>query len=305
MLTSHLARRLAPRGLSTYSALMIGLGMLANPAWSASAADLEAVLSTLPLPPDIDPPTEASLKQGLPRKRLVLGKPVADGDLQSGFGMRRHPIFRSSKMHTGVDWSARFGAPILSAGDGTVIKAEWAAGYGRRVEIQHADGVVTAYSHMSRFGTDIAPGTQVRQGQVIGFVGSTGLSTGPHLHYEVVVNGHFVDPMDIYVPGGASVAAKAGKTPSPPTGQAGIVPAERAAALQTRQSPAAKGRAALAASLAQPPLKAVQSVKHAPVRQAGAAPIQPLRRNERWAEYERRMRSIQSKVTASTLMIMR
>jgi hypothetical protein len=235
----------------------------------------------------------------------MLGKPVADGDLRSGFGMRRHPIIHSSKMHTGVDWAARLGAPILSAGEGTVITAQWAAGYGRRVEIQHADGVVTTYSHMSRFGTDITPGTQVRQGQVIGFVGSTGLSTGPHLHYEVLINGQFVDPMDIYVPGGASVAAKAGTTPSPPTGQAAIVPAERAMALQARQSPAAKSSAVPAAPLAQPSFKVVQSVKHAPVRQAAAAPIQPLRRNERWAEYERRMRSIQSKVTASTLMIMR
>jgi murein DD-endopeptidase MepM/ murein hydrolase activator NlpD len=213
---------------------MISLGTLAGPARSTPAPDLEAVLSALPLPPDINPPTETSLKEGAPLKKLVLGKPVAEGDLRSGFGIRRHPILRASKMHTGVDWAARLGAPILSAGDGTVIRAEWATGYGRRVEIQHADGVVTTYSHMARFGMDIEPGSQVRQGQVIGFVGSTGLSTGPHLHFEVLVNGSFVDPMDIYAPGGMWVAVRVQKKTSPVAGQGVTTPAEPIAELQTR-----------------------------------------------------------------------
>src|SRR4051794_14272992 len=224
--------RLASRGLPSCCALMVGLSALANPGWSTPAVDVEAVLSTLPRPPDIDPPTFASaappeevFAARSSRKKLVLGKPVADGNLQSGFGMRRHPILGSSRMHTGVDWVTRIGALIMAAGDGAVIKAERAVGYGLRVEIQHGDGVVTTYSHMSRFGRDIAPGTEVRQGQVIGFLGSTGLSTGPHLHYEVVVNGHFVDPMEIYVPEGASVAAKV-ETTSPADEQAAITPAE-------------------------------------------------------------------------------
>ena len=136
MLTGRPARL----SLSAFCSLMVGPGMLASPAWAAPVTNVEAVLSTLPLPPDVGPPTVTTLKEGLPPKKLMLGKPVADGDLRSGFGVRRHPIFRSSKMHTGVDWAARLGAPILSAGDGTVITAEWAAGYGRRVEIQHADG---------------------------------------------------------------------------------------------------------------------------------------------------------------------
>src|SRR4051794_21074016 len=215
---------------------MLSLSTLDNPGWPTPAADVEAVLSTLPLPPDIDTPTFASaapleevFAARSSRKKLVLGKPVADGRLQSGFGLRRHPILGFSRMHTGVDWVTRIGAPILSAGDGAVIKAEWAVGYGLRAEIQHADGVVTTYSHMSRFGSDIAPGTEVRQGQVIGFLGSTGLSTGPHLHYEVMVNGQFVDPMEIYVPEGASVA-KVEKTTSPADEQAAIIPAERSAA---------------------------------------------------------------------------
>jgi murein DD-endopeptidase MepM/ murein hydrolase activator NlpD len=135
-------------------------------------------------------------------KKFLIRKPIADGQLRSGFGYRRHPILGYSKMHTGVDWSNRIGTPIMAAGNGTVIKSEWDSGYGRRIEVQHANGYVTAYSHLSAFARGIAPGARVRQGQVIGYVGSTGLSTGPHLHYEVVVNGHFVDPMKIRVPRG-------------------------------------------------------------------------------------------------------
>ena len=307
--------RLASRDLLSCCALMLSLSTLANPGWSTPAVDVEAVLSTLPLPPDIDPPTFASA--ALPEevfaarsshKKLVLAKPVDDGDLRSGFGLRRHPILGFSKMHTGVDWATRLGAPIMAAADGAVIKAEWALGYGLRVEIQHADVVVTTYSHLSRFGSDIAPGTEVRQGQVIGFVGSTGLSTGPHLHYEVIFNGQFVDPMEImeiYVPEGASVAAKVEKTTSPADEQAAISPAERIAALQTRQSPAAQASAALAAPLKQPSRKPGQSAEHPPLQRIAAAPTQHLKRDERRAEHDRRMRSIQSKVTASTLMIMR
>jgi murein DD-endopeptidase MepM/ murein hydrolase activator NlpD len=100
-------------------------------------------------------------------------------------------------MHTGVDWAAPRGTPIVSAGNGTVIKAARESGYGNRVEIQHANGYITTYNHMSGFARGMREGLRVRQGQVIGFLGSTGLSTGPHLHYEVIVNGNFVDPMRI------------------------------------------------------------------------------------------------------------
>ncbi|MDP3410005.1 M23 family metallopeptidase [Bosea sp. (in: a-proteobacteria)] len=135
-------------------------------------------------------------------KKFLLRKPIAEGEMRSGFGMRYHPIMRYSKMHTGIDWSNRIGTPILAAGNGTVIKAEWDSGYGRRIELQHANGYVTTYSHQSAFAKGIAPGVKVRQGQVIGYLGSTGLSTGPHLHYEVLVNGNFVNPMKIRVPRG-------------------------------------------------------------------------------------------------------
>lgn len=135
-------------------------------------------------------------------KKFLLRKPIADGELRSGFGMRYHPIMRYSKMHTGIDWANKIGTPILAAGNGTVLKAGWSSGYGKHTEIQHANGYVTTYSHQSNFAAGIVPGAKVRQGQVIGYLGSTGLSTGPHLHYEVLVNGNFVNPMKIRVPRG-------------------------------------------------------------------------------------------------------
>lgn len=142
-------------------------------------------------------------------KKFLIRKPIADGVLRSGFGYRRHPILRYSKMHTGVDWANRIGTPIVAAGNGTVLKAEWDSGYGRRIELQHTNGYVTAYSHQSRFASGIRPGARVRQGQVIGYVGSTGLSTGPHLHYEVMINGRFVDPMKIRLPRGRELDGRA------------------------------------------------------------------------------------------------
>lgn len=141
-------------------------------------------------------------EQGRSLKKFLIRKPIADGIMRSGFGYRRHPILGYAKLHTGVDWANPIGTPIVAAGNGTVIKAEWDSGYGRRVEVQHINGYVTTYNHMSRFARGVSSGARVRQGQVIGYVGSTGLSTGAHLHYEVIINGHFVDPMKIRVPRG-------------------------------------------------------------------------------------------------------
>jgi murein DD-endopeptidase MepM/ murein hydrolase activator NlpD len=140
---------------------------------------------------------------GKSAKKFLVRKPMGGGVFRSGFGPRKHPILGYVRQHTGVDWAESTGAPIFAAGNGTVLKAEWdRGGYGRRVEIQHLNGYMTAYSHMSGFARGIQSGSKVRQGQVIGYVGNTGLSTGPHLHYEVMINGNFVDPMRIRLPRG-------------------------------------------------------------------------------------------------------
>ena len=139
---------------------------------------------------------------GKSAKKFLVRKPVGVGIMRSGFGFRRHPILGFSKMHTGVDWAAPYGTPIFASGNGVVEKVGWEGGYGKYIRVKHNNGYETAYGHMSAFARGIEPGTRVRQGQVIGFVGSTGLSTGAHVHYEIVVNGRFVDPMRIRLPRG-------------------------------------------------------------------------------------------------------
>jgi len=139
---------------------------------------------------------------GKSAKKFLVRKPVAEGIMRSPFGLRRHPILGYTKMHTGVDWAAPTGTPIYAAGNGTIEKAGWESGYGKFVLIRHNNGYETAYGHMSAYARGIEEGTRVRQGQVIGFVGSTGLSTGSHVHYEIRVNGRFVDPMRIKLPRG-------------------------------------------------------------------------------------------------------
>ena len=126
--------------------------------------------------------------------RSGLMTPVA-GPITSGFGPRMHPILRFSRMHNGVDYGAGWGAPIVAAADGQVVRAGWAGGYGRQVRIAHSGGLLTSYSHMSRI---VAPdGGMVRRGELIGYVGSSGLSTGPHLHYEVLRGGTPVNPLGV------------------------------------------------------------------------------------------------------------
>jgi murein DD-endopeptidase MepM/ murein hydrolase activator NlpD len=136
-------------------------------------------------------------ENGRSTRKFLIRKPIVAGEITSGFGMRYHPILRYSRMHTGVDWGGPIGTPFLAAGNGVIIKAAYDSGYGRRVEIQHANGYVTTYNHMSGFARGVTEGLRVTQGQVIGYLGQSGLATGPHLHYEVVINGNFVDPMAI------------------------------------------------------------------------------------------------------------
>jgi murein DD-endopeptidase MepM/ murein hydrolase activator NlpD len=120
--------------------------------------------------------------------------PVA-ARITSGFGMRYHPILHFGRMHKGIDFGAHYGQPIVATADGQVTRAGWAGGYGRQVRLAHGGGMATSYNHMSRI--IVEPGTLVHQGQVIGYVGSSGLSTGPHLHYEVYRNGVAVNPMGV------------------------------------------------------------------------------------------------------------
>ncbi len=140
--------------------------------------------------------------KGKSSKKFLLRKPVPNGKFRSPYGMRRHPISRRLKLHGGVDWSAPRGTPIIAAGNGIIEKAGWSGGYGKQTILRHANGYVSSYSHQTAYAKGIKPGVRVRQGQVIGFVGSTGYSTGPHLHYEVKVNGNRVDPMRIRLPKG-------------------------------------------------------------------------------------------------------
>jgi murein DD-endopeptidase MepM/ murein hydrolase activator NlpD len=141
-------------------------------------------------------------ENGSNRKQFLLRKPVPNGRFTSGFGGRVHPVLGYYKMHTGVDWAAPSGTPIIAAGNGVVEKAGWAGGYGKQTVIQHANGYQTTYNHQSRIADGIKPGVRIRQGQVIGYVGSTGLSTGNHLHFEIAVNGAKVDPMRVRLPVG-------------------------------------------------------------------------------------------------------
>jgi len=141
-------------------------------------------------------------ESGKSAKKFLVRKPVMAGIMRSGFGIRRHPILGYTKMHTGVDWAAPTGTPVYSSGNGTIEKEGWESGYGKYIRIRHTNGYETAYGHLSAFARGIEEGKRVRQGQVIGFIGSTGLSTGSHLHYEILVNGRFVDPMRIKLPRG-------------------------------------------------------------------------------------------------------
>jgi murein DD-endopeptidase MepM/ murein hydrolase activator NlpD len=139
-------------------------------------------------------------QDGRSARQFLLRNPVPNGKFRSGFGSRRHPILGYSRMHTGVDWSAPRGTPIIASGNGVVEKAGWAGGYGRQTIIRHANGYKSSSNHQSAIAQGVSEGARVRQGQVIGYVGSTGLSTGNHLHYELIVNGKKVDPMRVRLP---------------------------------------------------------------------------------------------------------
>jgi murein DD-endopeptidase MepM/ murein hydrolase activator NlpD len=139
---------------------------------------------------------------GKSAKKFLVRKPVAVGMMTSPFGWRTHPMLHVSELHSGVDWGAPYGTPIFAAGNGEIEEAGLKGGYGKYVRIKHANGYETAYGHMTAFAKGIDVGSKVRQGQVIGFVGSSGMSTGSHVHFEIIVNDRFVDPMRIKLPRG-------------------------------------------------------------------------------------------------------
>ena len=141
-------------------------------------------------------------EDGVSDKKFLVRKPVATGIETSPFGWRTHPLLHISEMHTGVDWGAPFGTPIFAAGNGEIEEIGLKGGYGKYVRIRHANGYETAYGHMTAFARGLQVGSRVRQGQIIGFVGSSGLSTGSHVHFEIIVNGRFVDPMRVKLPRG-------------------------------------------------------------------------------------------------------
>ncbi len=142
-------------------------------------------------------------------KKALMKTPINGARLSSPYGMRKHPIDGYNKMHRGTDFAAPEGTPIMASGDGVVTKASWCGGGGNCVKIKHNSSYSTVYAHMSKFAANIKKGKRVKQGQTIGYVGSTGKSTGPHLHYEVIHNGKRINSQTLKLPSGKVLKNKA------------------------------------------------------------------------------------------------
>jgi len=141
-------------------------------------------------------------------KKSLMKTPINGARLSSSFGMRKHPILGYNKLHQGTDFAAPEGTPIMASGDGKVIRARWCGGGGNCIKIKHNSTYSTVYAHLKNFARGIKEGTRVRQGQIIGYVGSTGMSTGPHLHYEVIINGKKVNSQKLKLPSGKILKGK-------------------------------------------------------------------------------------------------
>ena len=139
-------------------------------------------------------------------EKALMKTPINGARLSSGYGMRKHPILGYNKLHQGTDFAARRGTPVMASGSGTVERASWFGAYGKYVRIRHNSTYKTAYAHLSKFGRNIKAGKKVRQGQIIGYVGSTGRSTGPHLHYEVLVNNKRTNSQRLKLPSGKKLS---------------------------------------------------------------------------------------------------
>ena len=141
-------------------------------------------------------------------EKALMKTPINGARLSSSFGMRKHPILGFNKMHTGTDFAAPMGTPIMASGTGTITRAKWCGGGGNCIKIKHNSTYETVYAHMKSFAKGIKVGKKVRQGEIIGYVGSTGMSTGPHLHYEVIVNGKKVNSQKLKLPSGKVLKAE-------------------------------------------------------------------------------------------------
>ena len=135
-------------------------------------------------------------------EKALMKTPINGARLSSPFGMRKHPILGFNKKHMGTDFAAPMGTPIMASGSGTITRAKWCGGGGNCIKIKHNSTYETIYAHMRNFAKGIKVGRKVKQGQIIGYVGSTGMSTGPHLHYEVIVNGKKVNSQKLKLPSG-------------------------------------------------------------------------------------------------------
>ena len=144
-------------------------------------------------------------------QKALMKTPINGSRLSSSFGMRKHPISGFNKMHRGTDFAAPIGTPIMASGDGIIKSAKWCGGGGNCIKIKHNSTYTTIYAHMSKFAKNIKPGVRVKQGRIIGYVGSTGISTGPHLHYEVVVNGKKVNSQSLKLPSGKILSGNSRK----------------------------------------------------------------------------------------------
>ena len=147
-------------------------------------------------------------KNGKSVKKALMKTPINGARLSSSFGMRKHPIDGYNKLHKGTDFAAALGTPIMASGDGKIIRAKWCGGGGNCIKIKHNSTYSTVYAHMSKFASGIKNGVRVKLGQIIGYVGSTGKSTGPHLHYEVIKNGKKINSQKLKLPSGKILAGK-------------------------------------------------------------------------------------------------
>ena len=147
-------------------------------------------------------------KNGKSAKKALMKTPINGARLSSSFGMRKHPILGFNKMHKGTDFAAPEGTPVMASGDGKIIRARWCGGGGNCVKIKHNSTYSTVYAHLSKFGSGIKEGRRVKQGRIIGYVGSTGMSTGPHLHYEVIENGKKINSQKLKLPSGKTLTKK-------------------------------------------------------------------------------------------------